>query len=429
ALVLGVYDENKDLRYVGHAGGGFDKESLIDVYSRLKSLVQKQSPFKDPPKTNMPVKWVKPELVCEVSFSEWTEDGQLRQPIFEGLREDKKAEDVVREKYSDISKIKDKNSLPNERIIGKDDSSSGKKLILTNLKKIYWPQEGITKGDLIEYYKNISKYMLPYLKNRPHTLLRHPNGINEESFFQKDLGETAPEWIQTVNILSESNRREVRYLVCTNKASLLYMVNLGCIEINPWSSKINKLDNPDYMVIDLDPLEIEFEKVIQTALVVKEVLDQAKVKSYCKTSGSTGLHIYVPLKGNYEFDVVKKFAHMIAKMVNQKLPEITSLERSPAKRRGKVYIDYLQNKIGSTVAAPYSVRPRAGAPVSAPLLWKEVKTGLNPDKFTIKNIIKRLEKNGDFFKGVLGPGINIIKSVKNLEIAQTLKQKPITIKT
>lgn len=300
-------------------------------------------------------------------------------------------------------------------------SASTKKLVLNNLSKIYFPEDKITKGDIINYYKKIARYILPYLKNRPHTLLRHPNGISEEGFFQKDLKENSPDWIKTIEIQSESNKRTIKYIVCTNQASLLYMVNLGCIEINPWLSKTDRLNQPDYMVIDLDPLEAEFDMVIETALTVKEVLDESKIRSFCKTSGATGLHIYVPLSGKYEFETSKSFAHMIVRLVHNKIPEITSLERSPLKRIGKVYLDYLQNRSGQTIAAPYSVRPKPGATVSAPLDWDEVKPGLDPKKFNIKTMTDRIEKLGDIFKGVLGTEINLIKSLKDLEAAERFK--------
>ncbi|MGE5399125.1 MAG: non-homologous end-joining DNA ligase [Ignavibacteriales bacterium] len=295
------------------------------------------------------------------------------------------------------------------------------KLILTNLNKIFWPEEGYTKGDLINYYKKIGNYILPYLKDRPQSLLRHPNGIDGESFFQKDMSDTAPGWLNTVKFQNDSNSREVNYLICTGRDSLLYMVNLGCIEINPWFSRVKKIENPDYMVIDLDPEDIPFEKVVETALVVKEVMDEAKANCFCKTSGATGLHIYVPLNAKYDYEIAKEFAHLVARIVHKKLPEITSLERNPEKRKGKVYLDYLQNRIGQTLAAPYSVRPRPGATVATPLEWDEVNKNLDPGKFTIKTIHKRLEKIGDIFRGVLGEEINIIKCINNIEASERLK--------
>ena len=216
---------------------------------------------------------------------------------------------------------------------------NSKELKLTNLDKIFWPDEGYTKGDLIEYYRKISGYILPYLEGRPESLLRHPNGINGKSFFQKDITRLNAKWLETKNIFSESNDKNIKYLVCNDKETLIYMANLGCIEINPWFSRIDNLEQPDYFVIDLDPEEIEFDKVIETAHCVKDVLDKAGAVSYCKTSGATGLHVYIPLAAKYDYDTVKDFAHIIAKLVNNKLPGITSIERSPSKRKHKVYLD------------------------------------------------------------------------------------------
>jgi bifunctional non-homologous end joining protein LigD len=398
ALVLGIYNDNNELEYIGHTGGGFTEGDLKQIYSRMEPLKQKNSPFIKKPKTNMPAVWVKPDLLCEVEFSEWTGEGIMRHPVFMGLREDKKPENVNRE-------------LPDKKIQPETDRSASKETInsrelkLTNLDKVYWPEEGYTKGDLIEYYEKVSGYILPYLKDRPESLLRHPNGINGKSFFQKDIAQLNAKWLKTQNI---------KYLVCNDEETLIYMANLGCIEINPWFSRIDNLEKPDYFVIDLDPEEIEFDKVIETARCVKEVLDEAGARSYCKTSGATGLHIYVPLGAKYDYDAVKEFAHIIAKLTYNKIPGITSLERSPSKRKHKVYLDYLQNRRGQTLAAPYSIRPRPGAPVATPLEWSEVKTGLKPSDFNIKNIFKRLGHRGDIFQKILSDGIDIQKCIENL---------------
>lgn len=291
------------------------------------------------------------------------------------------------------------------------------RLKLTNLEKIYFPDDGYTKGDVVSYYAAISKYILPYLKDRPESLNRHPNGIYAESFYQKDMRDTVPSWAKTKLIYSESNGRNIKYFVCNNQASLLYLVNLGCIEINPWFSRIQNLSFPDYAVIDLDPEEISFDKVIDAALAVKEVLDEAGVgmKSFCKTSGATGLHIYIPLNAKYSYDISEEFIRIIVNIVNSRVPTFTSIERMPAKRKKKVYLDYLQNREAQTLAAPYSIRPRPGATVATPLEWREVKKGLDPRQFTIKNTLNRLKQKGDLFKPVLGAGINIEKCIKKLE--------------
>ncbi len=275
---------------------------------------------------------------------------------------------------------------------------------LTNLDKTYFPKEKITKGDVIGYYRKIAKYILPYLKNRPQSLNRHPGGISKPNFFQKNLPEH-PDFIKTVKINS------VNYVIATDLDSLLYMVNLGCIEINPWSFRINHLDKPDFMIIDLDPEKISFDKVVEVAQTVHKVLDSLKVPNFCKTSGATGLHIYVPMGAKYTYKQVKDFAHKIAVLVNKKLPKITSLERHPAKRQHKVYLDYLQNNKGQTLAAPYSLRPKPGATVSTPLEWREVKKGLSPRDFTMKNIFSRLQKKHDLWKGVLDKAIDLKKTL------------------
>lgn len=291
-----------------------------------------------------------------------------------------------------------------------------KKLLITNPDKIYWPDEGITKSDLIKYYRDVSDFILPYLKNRPHLLVRHPDGISQKGFYQKDLKGDLPEWIKTVGILSGSTQRMTRYLVCTNLSSLIFMINMGCIEVNPWLSKISDLEKPVFMVLDLDPGEnASFSLVRETALVINSVLLETGINSYAKTSGSSGIHIYIPLNSKYDFRISRNFAFLLVKIIHQILPDTTSLERDPLLRKDKIYLDYLQNKYAQSVAAPYSVRPVKGAQVSMPLTWSELKSTISPAEFTLKNSLKRLKKKGDIFKGVLAEEVNIIKCIKNLE--------------
>lgn len=457
ALVLGVYEKGK-LEYIGHTGGGFNSNSLKMMMEKLKPLIRKTSPFPKKIKTNMPVTWVKPELVCEIDFTEWTGEGHMRHPIFQGLREDKKAKEVVREIPEHLSlaespqkkeeenktvkkavkavkgekgekenkqkkdapkpaaRTKKAKGLPEiaDKEKDKEVALDGHKVQLTSLDKVYWPEEGYTKGDLIRYYLQIADYILPYLKDRPENMLRHPNGIGAKGFFHKDVSELNLDWLKTVEIYSESNEKNLEYLVCNNQATLTYMNQLGCIEINPWNSRINSLEYPDYIVIDLDPGENTFDEVIETALVVKQVLDAAGAEGYCKTSGSSGMHIFIPMGAQYEYEQAKDFALLIAQLVHEQLPKLTSLKRSPKDRKKQIYLDYLQNRKGQTLSVVYSVRPKPGATVSTPLQWDEVKPGLHPSQFTIKNIFKRLEKQGDLFKGVLGKGIDMEKCLKNL---------------
>ena len=291
------------------------------------------------------------------------------------------------------------------------------KSALTNLTKLYWPDEKITKGDLIEYYRSMAPYILPYLKNRPLSLKRNPNGIRDAGFYHKDAGDIAPSWMKTADVYSPSSNKIVHYLVCNNLKSLLFIANLGCIEMNPWNSTMDKPDNPDYIVIDIDPSDKNtFEQVIETAQALKEIMDELKIPGYCKTSGASGLHVYLPFKKKYSYEKVRDFAHVLASLVNERIPGITTLERSLAKRKkNQIYVDYLQNSKGQTLASAYSARPRPGATVSTPLEWKEVKRGLQPGDFTIKNIKKRVEKKGDLFRGVLGKGIDLVKTLKNID--------------
>jgi bifunctional non-homologous end joining protein LigD len=292
---------------------------------------------------------------------------------------------------------------------------AGIELTLTNQNKLYFPKDGITKGDVIDYYNAIYKYILPYLKDRPQSMLCTPNGVLDKGFYQKNMAGAAPEWAKTIKIDSDSKGGPIEYLICNDKATLLYMNNLGCIEINPWNSRIQHLSNPDYFVIDIDPADKNtFEQVIDVANVVHEILEKAKAPSFCKTSGATGLHIYVPLGAKYHYDQASQFANIIAVLANDILPKFTSVVRSLEKRGQKIYIDYLQNKRGQTLSSVYSLRPRPGATASTPLLWKEVKKGLDPRDFTIKTLPKRLEKTGDLFRGVLGKGIPIEKCLDNL---------------
>lgn len=294
---------------------------------------------------------------------------------------------------------------------------SNKKLKLTNLDKIFFPDEKITKGDVIDYYNSMSKLVLPYLKDRPQSLKRNPNGILDKGFFHKDAGDEAPEWVDSKEIFSESNNKEVDYIICNNKPTLIYLANLGCIELNPWNSRTKFLDFPDYFIIDIDPSEKNnFDDVIEVAKAVKMVMDKAKAPSFCKTSGATGMHVYVPLGAKHNYQHVRSFAELIASLVHEEVPEITTLERSMKKRgKDKIYVDYLQNSRGQTLACAYSLRPRPGATVSTPLEWREVKRGLRPDAFTIKTIERRVSKKGDIFRDVLKKGIDFEECIRELE--------------
>jgi bifunctional non-homologous end joining protein LigD len=286
---------------------------------------------------------------------------------------------------------------------------------ITNRSKIYWPEEGFTKGDVIDYYDKMADHILPHLKGRPLSLKRNPNGIRDAGFYHKDAGENAPAFVDVFKVKSESNNKIIDYIVCNNKATLLYVANLGCIELNPWNSITKKPDHPTWMVIDIDPSDKnKFTEVVDTALAVKMVLDKATIRSCCKTSGSSGLHVYVPLKNKYDYNTVKEFAHIVASLVQEQLPAITTLERSLTKRGPRIYIDYLQNTKSQTLASVYSVRPVPGATVSAPLEWKEVNHDLSPKQFTIQNILQRIKRKGELFLPVLAEANSIEKALKAL---------------
>jgi bifunctional non-homologous end joining protein LigD len=430
AVILGKY-EGSTLKYIGHTGGGFNDQNLKALFEKFQELVTDKPPFKTKPKTNMPVTWMKPELVCEVKFAEVTAAGILRQPIFLGLREDKQAADEKNEKVVKAPKTSDKTKTmakttarskqkSTDQLIPEDIKETiliinRKELKFTNLDKLYWPDEAISKRDLLNYYAATAEYILPYLKDRPQSLNRYPNGIKGASFYQKDVEGKVADWIEMFPYVSESDGETKQFLVCKDEASLLYMANLGCIEMHPWHSRIQKPDNPDWCVIDLDPDTNTFNQVIETALVIKDLLDSVGVTSYVKTSGSTGMHILLPLGAKYDYDQSRMLAELLVGIVNKQLPKFTSIERSPAKRKGKIYLDFLQNRQIQTIAAPYSLRPKPGATVSAPLQWEEVRKGLKIADFTIFNMLDRIKETGDIFKGVLGKGIDLKKVLAKMQ--------------
>lgn len=432
ALVLGKYEGDK-LVYIGHTGTGFNEKSLKEVEKKLMPLVTDKMSFDKKPKTNMPVTWVKPKLVCEIKFSEITNEGILRIPVFLGLREDKeakneknvevvdaderpKAEGKKQKATTEKSKIKTQNSKKLLPSTSKEETINinGYDLKFTNLDKLYWPEEKITKRDMLNYYYNIMPFILPYMKDRPQSLNRFPDGIKGKSFYQKNVKGKVADWLTTYHYKSE-NSGDKEFLVCTDEASLMYIASLGCIEMNPWHSRTEQAENPDWCVIDLDPDDSNtFEEVIKAAQAVKKVLDAIKVPSYPKTSGSSGMHIYIPLGAKYSYDQSRLLAELIVNLVYPEVASFTSLERNPSKRREKIYLDFLQNRTIQTIAAPYSLRPKPGATVSTPLYWDEVKKGLTIKQFNINSIFDRLKDVGDIFKPVLKKGIDMKKVLENI---------------
>ncbi|HTR29088.1 MAG TPA: DNA ligase D [Puia sp.] len=463
ALLVGVFEKGR-LQYTGKVGTGFTEQMQREMMQRFKPLIQKQSPFETEPDVNQPSRfrpnppdatatWLKPVLVGEVAFREMTTDGVMRQPSFQGMREDKDAKAVVREKALPAKKVvaeedaaargrsksprkktggrtatpavadkvpapvkaKDRKTLLNPSDETQTRNIDGHDISFSHLSKIFWPKEKYTKRDLLNYYYQVAPFILPWLKDRPQSLNRHPNGIAGPSFYQKNVSGKVPEWIKTFPYHSADDNEDKEFLVCTDEASLLYMVSLGCIELNPWSSRTFTPDNPDWCIIDLDPdKKTPFGKVIEAAQVTRKILDAAGISSYCKTSGSTGMHVYFPLGARYTYEHSKEFARVVVQHVHREIPDYTTIERMTSQRKGRMYLDFLQNRPQATIAAPYSVRPKPGATVSAPLHWEEVKKGLTTQDFTIKNMPARLNEMGDLFKPVLGKGIDMEKALKKL---------------
>jgi bifunctional non-homologous end joining protein LigD len=419
SLLLGIYEKGK-LKFIGQAGTGYSATMQQELMKKMKRHVAKEAPFATEPDLADPTVWLKPVLVCEVKYAEITNEGLMRHASFQGLREDKTAADLNNEVELDTDKIIEEVNSESKTNISATRAEQlikidGHDLKLTNLNKIYWPKEKITKGEMLRYYYDVADYIMPYMKDRPQSLNRFPNGINGESFYHKNMGGKVDKWLKTFRRFSESNNGEPKdFLICTNTASLIYMANLGCIEMNPWHSRVQTPHYPDWCVIDLDPGNISFEKVIQTAQIVHEVLESLHVPSYPKTSGSTGIHIYIPLGAKYNYEQSKQLAELIVNMVHEELPSFTSLVRSPQKRPDKIYLDYLQNRPIQTICSAYSVRPKPGATVSMPLHWDEVKKGLKISSFNMKNALARLKREGDLFEGVLGKGIDLNKILKGL---------------
>ncbi|WP_126973960.1 DNA ligase D [Gynurincola endophyticus] len=425
AILVGYY-EGKEFRYAGKVGTGFNDEKLQEFFATFKKLERKTNPFNTTP-LEKNVHWLKPELVAQIKYSEWTENGSLRHPVFIALRTDKKPTAVKREVSMITEKIVDDQPVKNKshatapkstaasKKTVKKTGDANDKVNITNPDKLYWPQEKITKGDVINYYNEMADYVMPYVIDRPQSLRRNPDGIKNTGFFQKNVAGQVPDWIKTQKIKSKSTEESIEYMLCQNKDTLLFMANWGCIEINPWSSRVGTINHPDYIIFDLDPNEASLKNLITTAKKVKEILDQLGINAYLKTSGGKGLHIYIPVKPVYTYTQTRNFSQTISEAVHAALPDITSLERSPDKRKGKIYLDYLQNGKGKTMASPYSLRPRESATVSTPLNWKELNARLDPKKFTIKTIPIRVKKKGDLWKNFFNDAIDLNEVLKKIK--------------
>jgi bifunctional non-homologous end joining protein LigD len=387
------------LVYAGRVGTGFGEAQMAELRAMLDPIVRRDPPCAPPigagavaiPETKTTT-WVDPVYVCEVRFREWTPDGVLRHSSFLRLRHDKNPQDCDRQDVpSEVpwspAHIAEPPPAPAAAPVAKT-------ITFSNLNKIYWPADRYTKGDLVDYYRAISRWMLPYLANRPVVMTRFPDGIDGKSFYQKDAPEFAPPWIRTVPIWSEDTQRDIRYFVCDDVESLLYVANLGSIPMHIWNSRVGSLEQPDWCVLDLDPKEAPFSDVIRTALVLRRLCESIGLPSYVKTTGKTGLHILLPLARQVTYAQCRTLGELLARVVLRELNDIATITRHVTKRGDKVYLDYLQNRHGQLIVAPFSVRPLPGATVSMPLTWDEVDQSLDPRAFTIKTAIARLEQMG-----------------------------------
>lgn len=404
ALALAYYQDGK-LVYAGNVGSGFTQESLKAVYQQIQPLVISQSPLSVVPKDIVKVTWVRPELVCHVRYTSWTDDIRLRAPVFLGMHPDQSPQDCVRETGIEpapsVEKAPQRQPLlpegQNEVVLTIDD----RRLKFTNIKKIFYPQEGYTKRDLINYYDAVADLLVPHLRGRPLSLRRYPNGIEGESFFQKEAPAGIPDWLHTEKIATDEES-STRFVIADDKPSLLYLSNLGCIDQNPWMSRVESLENPDFILIDLDPYHCGYDRIIEAAQLVRGRLDLIGLEGYPKTTGGDGMHIYLPLEPVYTFQQARSFAEIIARWLAGERPDLFTTPRNVAAReKGKVYFDYLQISSGKTISAPYVLRAYPGAPVATPLAWHEVRQGLTPTQFHIGNAMRRFDRTGDLFAGVL----------------------------
>src|SRR5215210_5589791 len=411
SLILGYHSDEGELVYAGNVGTGFTDSEIEKLLKKLKPLERKDSPFEEIPK--MPkvrkdaVVWVEPKLVAEVQFAEWTHDGRLRAPSYQGLREDKPADDVEREEPSPMEPI------PTEIRKGK------RALKLSNLDKPFWPDEGIAKGDLLAYYRAIAPFAVPHLKDRPFTMKRYPDGAYGKFFFQKDAPKHIPDWIKTVEIMVSTRdkpreRRKISAPLVNDELALLWMVNMGCIDLNTWYSRVDKPGRPDFVLFDLDPSDdVGFQETVEVALLVKQALDALDLESVVKTSGSDGIHVLVPIARRYTYADTRQFAEIIAGALARTHRGLVTTEWTKSKRRG-VLIDSNQNGEGKTIASVYSVRPHEGAPVSTPLRWDEVNDNLDPATFAMDTVLERVRKHGDLFERVLTTKQSLTTALKAL---------------
>ena len=416
SLLLGLY-QGKKLRFIGHVGSGFDTKKLKEVTSKLQEFAAPACPFDTVPETNERPSWVSPVLVARVKFSGWTQEHSLRHPVFLALREDARPLDCQWE--NEAAPAADPTAVRAPEFVGRVLNTkaqieaelfkggsetvtielNGKRLRLSNLNKVYFPESGYTKRNLLAYYYRMADFILPFLGERPLVLRRYPDGIKGQAFFQKDLREGIPEWFTTMLLDSEKRGEEIHYATANDRASLLFLTGLGCIDHNPWSSRYADLEHPDYFFFDLDPSEgTDFSVVVTIARVLHEKLEELRLASFLKTSGATGIHLYIPVEPVYTYEQLRTFAEIVARTVTAEHSNLVTNERSVARRpAGRVLIDVQQNALGRPLAAPYAVRAFPQAPVSTPLLPRELRPGLRPASLNIKTVFARLKEKGDLW--------------------------------
>jgi bifunctional non-homologous end joining protein LigD len=405
ALVLAVR-RGDELVWVGNCGTGFTEAEIERLLAKLRALERKTSPLSVVPR--MPrvkkgdVVWVSPRLVAQVEFAEWTRDGRLRAPAYKGLREDKPPEDVRRERPAEMELRR-----------------GARVLRLSNLDKVFWPKEGTTKGDLLDYYQEVAPVLVPHLRERPFTMKRYPDGIEGGHFFQKDAPSHMPDWIPTRAFPATSRdgkrTRTIRYPLVNDELALLWMVNMGCIDMNAWFSRVDRPERPDFVLFDLDPAQgAAFADVVEVALLVKSLLDALRLRSCVKTSGSAGIHVLVPLARRHTYEDTRSFSALLARTLARTHPGLVTTEWVRAKRRG-VLIDSNQNREGATIASVYSVRPLPGAPVSTPLAWDELSPDLDPRELTMEVVLERVRRRGDLFEPVLHGRQSLSSALASLE--------------
>jgi bifunctional non-homologous end joining protein LigD len=417
ALVLGYYKDEK-LIYAGNVGSGFTQQSLKAMGEKIKPLITKKPVLSDVPKEIGEVTWVKPEPVCAVKFTSWTKDNRLRAPVFLGMRTEVAPEEVVRETGL---LAEETDQEPKEEALLPADKAEitldidGHRLKFTNLNKVFYPADGYTKRDVINFYAAVADLLVPHLKGRPLSLKRYPNGIDQDYFFQKDAS-GFPDWLHREE-LADDEESKTR-VICDDKASLLYLANLGCIDQNPYMSRLSTLEHPDFILIDLDPYHCGYDRIVEAAQLVREKLRLIGLTGYPKTTGGNGMHVYVPVEPIYSSAQTRQFAEILARWVAAERPDLFTTPRMvSAREKGKVYFDYLQNASGKTISAPYVLRAHPGAPVATPLKWEEVAPGLKPTQFHIANVVRRFERVGDLFAGVLSKPQELGLALENLGAA------------